>query len=68
MTSTTLQLSDDYLLHITVLPVVTGGYHLKIESQWLGAKDPAGRQTRYTVNLPQRELLELAATLTEGAA
>lgn len=64
MKSTTIQLSDDYLLHITVQPVTGGAHHVKIESQWLGAKDPQARQTRYAVTLLEHELLELATTLT----
>lgn len=68
MTSSIIQLSDDYLLHVTVTPALEGSFHLKIESQWLGAKDPHGRQTRYAVTLPERELFDLASTLIEGTA
>lgn len=68
MKSTTIQLSEDYLLHVTVHPVVGGAHHVKIESQWLGAKDPQARQTRYAVTLLPHEALEFAAAMTPEAA
>lgn len=68
MKSTTIQLSDDYLLHVTVRPVVGVAYDVKIESQWLGAKDPEARQVRYSVTLLPHDLMKLAAALTPEAA
>lgn len=68
MTTNIIEISQDYRLHVSVTPVARPAchYHLKIESQWLGAKDPQGLQTRYAVTLPQRQLYELAATIIEG--
>jgi hypothetical protein len=68
MTTDIIHVSQDYKLHITVSPVGTplGDYHLKVQSQLLSAKDPAGLQTKYAVTLPRRQLLELAYTIIEG--
>ncbi len=64
----TIECSQDYRLHVSVTPVLrpAGHYHLKIESQWLGAKDPEGRQTRYAVTLPKSQLHAIVATIIEG--
>ena len=37
-----IQVTKDYLLHVTVTHHDTEQSTLKIESQWLGAKDPEG--------------------------
>lgn len=64
----TIECSQDYRLHVTVTPVArpAGHYHLKIQSQWLGAKDPDGLQTRYAVTLPEFQLRAIAATILAG--
>jgi len=64
----TIECSQDYRLHVTVTPVArpAGHYHLKIQSQWLGAKDPDGLQTRYAVTLPKFQLQAIAATIIAG--
>lgn len=63
----TLELNDSYRLHFTVHPTIPDGYyHLKVESQWLGAKDPDGLQTRYQVTLSKKHLLQLTEMLLEA--
>jgi hypothetical protein len=63
----TLELNDSYRLHFTVHPTIPDGYyHLKVESQWLGAKNPDGLQTRYQVTLSKKHLLQLTETLLEA--
>jgi len=62
-----IEVTESYRLHVTVHPTIPDGhYHLKIESQWLGAKDPNGLQTRYQVTLSKKHLLELTETLLEA--
>ena len=62
-----IEISQDYRLHITVTPCKPDGYvHIKIESQWLGAKDPTGLQTRYQVTLSRQNALRLTDTMLEG--
>lgn len=62
-----IEVTESYRLHVTVKPTIPDGhYHLKIESQWLGAKDPDGLQTRYQVTLSKKHLLELTETLLEA--
>jgi hypothetical protein len=62
-----IEVTESYRLHVTVQPTIPDGhYHLKIESQWLGAKDPNGLQTRYQVTLSRKHLLELTQTLLEA--
>ena len=62
-----LELSKDYRLHLTVHPTKPDGYyHIKVQSQWLGAKDPDGLQTRFQVTLTKRQALELTETILEG--
>jgi len=61
----TIQPTPDYLLHFTVTPV-DDNYHLKIESQWWGAKDKDGLQKRFDVTLPAHELRQLALAIDAG--
>ena len=62
-----IEVTESYRLHVTVHPTIPDGdYHLKIESQWLGAKNPNGLQTRYQVTLSKKHLLELTETLLEA--
>lgn len=61
----TIQPTPDYLLHFTVTPV-DDNYHLKIESQWWGAKDKSGLQTKFDVTLPAHELKQLALAIDAG--
>jgi hypothetical protein len=62
-----INVTDSYRLHVTVSPTIPQGhYHLKIESQWLGAKDPDGLQTRYQVTLSKKNLLDLTETILEA--
>jgi hypothetical protein len=62
-----IEVTDSYRLHLTVHSTIPDGYyHLKIESQWLGAKDPNGLQTRYQVTLSKKHLLELTETILEA--
>ena len=64
-----IDVSEDYKLHVTVKP--TQGfdqYNLKIESQWLGAKDPNARQLAYSVTLPRHQMRAIAVAILEGLA
>ena len=64
-----IDVSEDYKLHVTVKP--TQGfdqYNLKIESQWLGAKDPNAKQLAYSVTLPRHQMRAIAVAVLEGLA
>ena len=62
-----IDVSEDYKLHVTVTPTQTfDQYHLKIESQWLGAKDPNARQLAYSVTLPRHQMRGIAIAILEG--
>ena len=61
----TIQPTSDYLLHFTVTPA-DDNYHLKIESQWWGAENKDGLQTRFDVTLPEHELRQLALAIDAG--
>lgn len=64
---TTIPISQDYLLHVNVTDVpATDEKHLKIESQWLGAKHPDERQTRFSLTLPAHKMSEVARTIQEA--
>jgi hypothetical protein len=67
---TTIQLSDDYRLHFSINEVSSpsGCLNLKIESQWLGAKDPDARQTRYQTTLTRADALKVAVAILKEAA
>jgi hypothetical protein len=62
MTTLTIQQSEDYFLHINVRPVPTlpGQFALTIESQWLGALNPEGRQVRFATTLAQDDAMRVA--------
>jgi len=62
MNKLVLQLTDTYLLHFT-LSECGETRTLKVQSQWTGAKDPDGLQTRYQVTLDQDQLDELSSFL-----
>jgi hypothetical protein len=61
----TIQPTRDYLLHFTVKPV-DKDFNLKIESQWWGAEDRNGLQTKFDVTLPGHELKQLALAIDAG--
>ena len=62
-----IDVSDDYKLHVEVKPTQTfDQYHLKIESQWLGAKNPNARQMAYSVTLPRHQMRAIAVAILEG--
>ena len=64
-----IDVSEDYKLHVTVTPTQTfDQYHLKIESQWLGAKDPNARQVAYSVTLPRHKMRAISVAILEGLA
>jgi hypothetical protein len=58
-----IQVTKDYLLHVTVTHHDAEQSTLKIESQWLGAKDPEGLQTRYQGTLSRDQWAEVAGML-----
>ena len=60
--TTTIQPTPDYLLHVTVKPV-EDNFNLKIESQWWGAEDRNGLQTKFDVTLPADELRQIASAI-----
>ena len=57
-----IQPTPDYLLHFTVKPV-DDNFNLRIESQWWGAEDRNGLQTRFDVTLRAHELKQLSAAI-----
>jgi hypothetical protein len=61
----TIQPTPDYLLHFTVKPA-DDNFNLRIESQWWGAEDRNGLQTRFDVTLPEHELRQLALAIDTG--
>lgn len=62
-----ITVSASYLLHVSVSDVPsTREKHLKIESQWLGAKNPEERQTKFAVTLPAHMLSEIAQAIQES--
>lgn len=55
--------SSDYVYHFTISE--WNGYtNVKIESQWLKAKDPLGRQTKLNINLDADALKVLQTVLS----
>lgn len=59
-----LQLTDTYVLHFTLTDV--NEYRtLRIESQWTGAKDPSGLQTKCQFTLERDQFDELVNFLKE---
>jgi len=57
-----IQPTPDYLLHFTVKPV-DDNFNLRIESQWWGAENRNGLQTKFDVTLPAHELKQLSAAI-----
>jgi len=60
--TTTIQPTSDYLLYVTVKPV-DDNFNLKIESQWWGAEDRNGLQTRLDLTLLADELRQLSSAI-----
>lgn len=58
-----LRVTDSYLLHFTTIPHENGTKTLRVESQWLGAKDPCGLQTRWQATLSNDEWANIAGLL-----
>lgn len=69
MTTLTIQQSKDFILHVEIKPTHSppSSVVLKVESQWLGAKDPYGRQVRYQVILSAENAKRVAAALEQQA-
>ncbi len=61
----TIQPTRDYLLHFTVKPAGED-FNLKIESQWWGAADRDGLQTKFDVTLPAHELRQLSLEIDKA--
>lgn len=59
MSTLIIPVSQDYLLHVDAQPT-PHGTHVAIRTQWLGAKDPAGIQTRYSITLPPDVVTDIA--------
>jgi len=64
-----IQQSEDFALHVSVTPTTSppSSVQLKIESQWLGAKDPLDRQVRYRVILAAADAKRVAKKLQNEA-
>jgi hypothetical protein len=62
MTTVTIEQSEDFLLHFTFRPVeaLPGFYAITIETQWLGADDPNGRQVKYATIVKEAEAMRIA--------
>ena len=58
-----VQATDTYLYHFTVTDHDNGTKTLKVESQWKGAKDPDGLQTRWQATLRYEDWVEVTALL-----
>lgn len=65
MSSVTLKPSSDYRLHLTVRRIAAPPDHLHIllESQWLGAKNPEGRQTVLNRTMTFADAVVFATTI-----
>lgn len=62
----TLQPAPDYLLHITARKV-DQFVHLKVESQWWGAKDRDALQKKFEVTLLPHQIRQLALEIDRVA-
>lgn len=62
-----IQARHDYLLHFTSTVHDDGTTTIKIESQWTGAKDPNGLQTRWQATLDNDEWFEIANFIFDGS-
>jgi hypothetical protein len=58
-----VQATDNYFYHFTVTEHEDGTKTLKVESQWTGAKDPNGLQTRWQATLRNEDWVEVASLL-----
>ncbi len=69
MTTLSIQQNPDFILHVSITPTHSppNSVVLKVESQWLGAKDPFGRQVRYQVILSAEDAKRVAAELENQA-
>lgn len=69
MTTLSIQQSKDFILHVSIKPTHSppNSVVLKVESQWLGAKDPFGRQVRYQVILSAADAKRVADELQRQA-
>jgi hypothetical protein len=63
----TIQPAPDYLLHFTATPAHGGLVHLKIESQWWGARDRDGLQTKFQTTLKPQEIRQLSLEIDKVA-
>lgn len=69
MTTLSIRQSKDFVLHVSINPTHSppNSVVLKVESQWLGAKDPFGRQVRYQVILAAQDARRVAEELKKQA-
>ena len=58
-----IQVTDTYLLHFTTIPHNNGTKTVRVESQWTGAKDPDGLQTRWQATLTNKQWANIAGLL-----
>lgn len=69
MTTITLKQAENYLLHITALPVeaVKDCIFLHVESQWLDAKAPHERQSKFGTTITPAQAEQLAELFTRAS-
>lgn len=58
-----VQVTDTYLLHFTTIQHENGTKTFRVESQWTGAKDPEGLQTRWQATLTNQQWANIAGQL-----
>lgn len=58
-----IQVTDTYLLHFTTIQHENGTKTFRVESQWTGAKDPEGLQTRWQATLTNQQWANIAGQL-----
>jgi hypothetical protein len=65
MSSATIKPSKDYRLHLTVRRIAAPPdcVQIKVESQWLGAKNPEGRQTVFDRTMTFADAVIFATTI-----
>lgn len=61
-----IQVTDTYVLHFTYFDHPDGTRTVRVESQWTGAKDPDGLQTKWQATLGKDEWADVATFLLEG--
>lgn len=66
--TTIIKTSDCYALHFTAEPVeaLPGQIEIHIQSQFTGAKDPAGLQTQFQAVVDRQVAEVLAGTILAG--